>query len=734
MQVTYDDKDKNQTDGVHNKFRDIDANEIKQAVNSKVDTASKGQPGGVTPLNGAGQIDPQYINLDGALDADNVDFTPSGNLAADNVGDALRELDTEKQPALGFTPENAGNKATNLSDTVSNTKYPTVKATVDGDNATLAAAKAYTDSAGIGGFTFCGSYDPNGATVYPTTGGTGTAGAIEAGNAFEISAPIAAGGGHPAYDQGDIIVAKFDAPGQTSANWGTSEHNTAQATELVRGTAFITTQAIVENKDTTDDEKIVTPLKYWQGINKFLTLAWTFVLKITFTAAPRFSSVTANQYLKVDGSKDLTSVSSIPGADVAAATDTTRGTAELATDTEAQTGTDTGRIVTPGNLQSRLKRFNVCEFPADLLSTANIPALSGIGMVIQGVVVAADKVVIVAAQTDPLQNGLYLTVNAGAWLRIGAGFNNNLYPYNGNFEGLIVFNRNDNKIYYQSQTVAQQAATGQVWVAVGEGVAGSVETFASNFAVQLTGGKTFGKYSNGQTVPAAGKTPMQLLLDIAIEYLLPTFSAFGITGLATQVEVGFTITSGAKTFTWATTNSGNINANTVKIRNQTANTDLATALANDGTESVTVPAPIQLNAGGASQVFRVEAVNSQSVTFNRDLTIVANFLRWFGTPATTPVNSADVRALGNSTFGSTFNINIAIGQQKIAFAYEDTRADISDGSVKYVEGFNSNVGNTFTKFTFNVNDAGGTARGYKIYVATLGAPASSAMTYAVTIP
>jgi hypothetical protein len=44
--------------------------------------------------------------------------------------------------------------------------------------------------------------------------------------------------------------------------------------------------------------------------------AHTWTLKQTFTAAPRFNSVTASQYLKVDGNKDLTSVATIPFSDI----------------------------------------------------------------------------------------------------------------------------------------------------------------------------------------------------------------------------------------------------------------------------------------------------------------------------------------------------------------------------------------------------------------------------------
>lgn len=48
----------------------------------------------------------------------------------------------------------------------------------------------------------------------------------------------------------------------------------------------------------------------------YLAMAHTFAAKITFSTAPRFSSVTASEYLKVDGNKDLTSVAAIPATDI----------------------------------------------------------------------------------------------------------------------------------------------------------------------------------------------------------------------------------------------------------------------------------------------------------------------------------------------------------------------------------------------------------------------------------
>lgn len=61
-----------------------------------------------------------------------------------------------------------------------------------------------------------GGYDASGDT-FPAAGGSGTAGAILAGDLFEITAPGTVGG--TAVAIGDEILALVNTPGATAANW-----------------------------------------------------------------------------------------------------------------------------------------------------------------------------------------------------------------------------------------------------------------------------------------------------------------------------------------------------------------------------------------------------------------------------------------------------------------------------------------------------------------------------------
>ncbi len=135
---------------------------------------------------------------------------------------------------------------------------------------------------------------------------------------------------------------------------------------------------------------------------------------------------------------------------------------------------------------------------------------------------------------------------------------------------------------------------------------------------------TVGGLPSGSAI--AGETLSKILQDILVSYQAPAFSSFAITGQGSPVEIGTAI-SGVKTFTWGTTNSGNVNANTIEIDNVTASTVLVSGSANDGSENLNIGS-ITFNA--SPQVFRVKGTNSQSTVFQRDFTIATLYPYFYG--------------------------------------------------------------------------------------------------------
>jgi hypothetical protein len=87
---------------------------------------------------------------------------------------------------------------------------------LDTELMTAYAIQTAIGNAIIGSNNFRGAWDASGG-LFPTTGGTGPAGAVAAGNNWRISVGGTLGG--EPVDQGDQIIAAVDVPGQTASNW-----------------------------------------------------------------------------------------------------------------------------------------------------------------------------------------------------------------------------------------------------------------------------------------------------------------------------------------------------------------------------------------------------------------------------------------------------------------------------------------------------------------------------------
>lgn len=182
-----------------------------------------------------------------------------------------------------------------------------------------------------------------------------------------------------------------------------------------------------------------------------------------------------------------------------------------------------------------------------------------------------------------------------------------------------------------------------------------VSISAGKIYVSPYGGSGEGTYTNAtpttQTVGgiAAGTTFDNVSYDnmwtqLLYPYQEPAFSSFYFSEGDPQ-EVGYTIVSGNYTFTWATTNSSNVQTNSISIKDTTNSTVLATGEANDGSALVNLPVGIQKNTK-ATHVWTVSGYNTNSSTFTRNYTINWYFKVFYGESASSALTtSADVKGL-----------------------------------------------------------------------------------------
>lgn len=260
--------------------------------------------------------------------------------------------------------------------------------------------------------------------------------------------------------------------------------------------------------------------------------------------------------------------------------------------------------------------------------------------------------------------------------------------------------------------------------------------------------------SDGATISAGTSldefVKMVVQKAIPATYTKPTVSIANNGGQANgNVEAGTTISPKLKA-TFAKNDAGDLES--IIIKN--GSTEVAT-----GTESPLTYIGEDVVIGDATITFSASATYGDAPVKNNNLgqeskenwfaggtvnsgkysiTGKRNLFYGTGVGSVPEVTSDMVRALVNKKLapasGTSFNINVEVGQQYIVIAYPASLRDINN--VTYVEANDSGMAANFTKTTIDVADARGGDNGlmsYKVYTYAMAVPAAAGMTFKVTI-
>ena len=260
--------------------------------------------------------------------------------------------------------------------------------------------------------------------------------------------------------------------------------------------------------------------------------------------------------------------------------------------------------------------------------------------------------------------------------------------------------------------------------------------------------------SDGATISAGTSldefVKMVVQKAIPATYTKPTVSIANNGGQASgNIEAGTTISPKLKA-TFTKNDAGDLESIVIKK----GSTEVATGTESPltytgedvviGDETITFSAsatygdaPVKNNNLGQESKenwFAGGTVNSS----NYSITGKRNLFYGTGVGSVPEVNSAMVRGLVNKKLapaqGTSFNINVAVGQQYIVFAYPSSLRDVNN--VTYVEANDSGMASNFEKLIIDVADARGGANGimsYKVYTYEMAVPAAAGMTFKVTI-
>lgn len=158
-----------------------------------------------------------------------------------------------------------------------------------------------------------------------------------------------------------------------------------------------------------------------------------------------------------------------------------------------------------------------------------------------------------------------------------------------------------------------------------------------------------------------------LMDGLLYPYQVPTFSAFSISGQAVILECG-DIIGGSKTFIWNTTNPSNIQTNSISIQDITNSITLATGLANDGSEVITL-SDITKTTTAQTNVWKINALNTKSQSFYRNFTVTWYDPFYYGVGAKGLTVSSIQQLTKSITAKSNKTFSFSPSSQVYYFAY-----------------------------------------------------------------
>ena len=174
-------------------------------------------------------------------------------------------------------------------------------------------------------------------------------------------------------------------------------------------------------------------------------------------------------------------------------------------------------------------------------------------------------------------------------------------------------------------------------------------TFTNSGTTPTTiGGITAGSTFNN-------KTMQQMWDSLLYPYQVPAFTSFARANLSSTYELGEVVAVGSQTFTWVTSNSSNVSANTISIAQLvTPASTIYGPDSNIGSSAITVSGVYSAGTSTSTSLYTISGYNSQGNLFSSTISRNWRPRIYYGTDVTTPLLEANVKALANSTLAASF--------------------------------------------------------------------------------
>ena len=246
--------------------------------------------------------------------------------------------------------------------------------------------------------------------------------------------------------------------------------------------------------------------------------------------------------------------------------------------------------------------------------------------------------------------------------------------------------------------------------------------------VVLNGVSSFGKYTNGQTIPAKGKTLDEFLYDVVTKVVLPTYTAPSVSISASPAfgayEIGYDPGQVTLSNTYTKNDAGNVTLTTYNKGGTSLGAGVNINSPGPITSSVSYNVTVNYGAGttvkndNLGNPYPTGQITAGSTSSGSGSYSTYSKRYWGGTSvafiASNTYNYAALsQALGSDNSGSNNSITVSLtptGTQNVFFAYLASSPDLSSVLYNGLENIDA-----FTKTLINITNAQGHTQSYKVY-------------------
>lgn len=251
-------------------------------------------------------------------------------------------------------------------------------------------------------------------------------------------------------------------------------------------------------------------------------------------------------------------------------------------------------------------------------------------------------------------------------------------------------------------------------------------TFPSDLTVSLGGGRTFGRYGDGDLIPASGKTPIEVIQLAVVEPQDPTVS---LSSSVSNIETGTVNVSVNLTFSYTINNPG-ASASSAVLEFRRGNSGSWTTIMSN--PSLNAFSHNFVNDSDLDINYRYTVIDNQGSQNSSTRNVNFSYRVFYGASASIPTNSSGVRSLPDSRFtesGDIFNLNTGSSYVNftVAIPTGESLSEVID-----LDALNANITSQYLNNQLDVDDAGENPVQYNVYTMSTSIPYSSNHRHRIT--